>query len=55
MKIIERKKENIELFIGRKMILSSMKRSLVGVGDQQLGTKDSNVTFPFSLMCEDLL
>jgi hypothetical protein len=37
------------------MILSSMSRSLVGIGDQQLETKDSNVTLPFSLTCEDLL
>jgi hypothetical protein len=55
MKIIERKKENIKLFIGRKMILSSMNRSLVGIGDQQLRIKDSNVILLFSLMREDLL
>jgi hypothetical protein len=28
---------------------------LVGVGNQQLGTKDFNVTIFFSLMYEDLL
>jgi hypothetical protein len=32
-----------------------MSKSLVGVGEWQLGTKDSNVTLPFSFMCENLL
>jgi hypothetical protein len=30
----KRKKEKIKLLIGKKMFLSNMNRSLVGVGDQ---------------------
>jgi hypothetical protein len=48
-------KGKIKLFIGNLVILSSVSRSLVGVGNQHLGTKNSNVTIPFFLMYEDLL
>jgi hypothetical protein len=34
--------------------LSGVSKSLVGVGNHQLGTKDSNVTFLFLLRCEGL-
>jgi hypothetical protein len=37
------------------VILLNMGKCLVGVRDQLLGTKDSNVILPFSLMCNDLL
>jgi hypothetical protein len=49
------KKKKVELLISRRMFLSSMNRSLVGVGDHQVRTKDSNVTTFFFLMCEDLI
>ncbi len=52
-KEIERKK--VELLIGRGVFLSGMSRSLVRVGDHQVGTKDSNATTFFPLMREDLI
>jgi hypothetical protein len=55
VKTRKRKKEKLELLTSRRMILSSMSRSLVGIGDQQLRTKDFNVIPPFSFMCEDLM
>jgi hypothetical protein len=51
----EIKKNKVELFINRRVFLSSMNRSLVGIGDHQIGTKSSNVTTFFPLMCEDLI
>ncbi len=49
-------KGKIKLLIGNLVILSSVSRSLVGVGNQHLGTKNSNVTILlFFLMYEDLL
>lgn len=49
------KKKKVELFINRRVFLSSMNRSLVGIRNHQVGTKDSNVTTFFPLMCEDLI
>ncbi len=51
----EIEKKQVELLIGRRVFLSSTSRSLVGVGDHQVGTKDSNVTTFFPLMREDLI
>jgi hypothetical protein len=45
---VKRKREKeVELLIIRKVFLLGMSRSLVGIRDQQLGIKDSNVTIPF--------
>jgi len=55
MKEKEKEKEKIELLIGNLVILSNVNKNLVGVGNQQLGTKYFNVTIFFSLMYEYLL
>ncbi len=48
-------RKKIKLFTCKKVILFNMGRSLVGVRDQLLQIKNSNVILPFSLMCNDLL
>jgi hypothetical protein len=48
VKKIKQEKEKIELFMGKKVFLSNMSKSLVKVGNQQLSIKDSNVTLLFS-------
>jgi len=56
VKMKDKVKGKIKLLIGNLVILSSVSRSLVGVGNQHLGTKNSNVTILlFFLMYEDLL
>ncbi len=45
----EKKKKKKKLLIGKKMSLSSMNKSLVGVGDQLVGTKDFNILFFFDV------
>jgi hypothetical protein len=55
VKTKERKKQKIEPLISKRMILSNMNKSLVGIRDQQLETKDFNVIPFFSFMCEDLM
>ncbi len=44
---VESEEKEVELFIIRRVFLLGMSTSLVGIRDQQLGIKDSNVTIPF--------
>ncbi len=50
---MKRKREKqVKLFIIRRVFLLGMSRSLVGIRNQQLGIKDSNVIIPF--LCFDV-
>jgi hypothetical protein len=53
-KIRERRREG-KVVCKQENVILGMNKSLVGVGDSQLGTKDSNVNIFFFFMCEDLI
>jgi hypothetical protein len=53
-KIRERRRKG-RIVCKQENVILSMNKSLGGVGDPWLGTKDSNLNIFFFLMCEDLI